>query len=73
MRTANRRSRPQGRPENAHPGHCQDRHHRALQAQGIVRRGVSHRDVPGGGIRAPRGRRHGAPVGLETCSLTAST
>ena len=86
MCAVNRRSRTQGRPENAHPGRgkarhrrpetapgpVRDCHHRALQAQGIVRGGVSHRDVPGGRIRAPRGGRHRAPVRLETCSWTAT-
>lgn len=51
------------RPETA-PGPVRDSHHRALPAQGIVRGGVSHRDVPGRRIRAPRGGRHRAPVGL---------
>ncbi len=51
------------RPETA-SGPVRDRHHRALQAQGIVRGGVSHRDVPGGRIRAPRGRRDRTLVGI---------
>lgn len=59
--------------EETAPGPVRDGHHRALPAQGIVRGGVNYRDEPGRRIRASRGGRHRAPVGLETCSWTTST
>lgn len=56
------------RPETA-PDPVRDSHHRALPTQGIVRGGVSHRDVPGRRIRASRGGRHRAPVGFATVAV----